>query len=96
MPLPNQPVPTGQRAELTAIVLALEQALEKSGHLRNKPLLDIKIHSDSGYAISCMNEIHAWRQNGWTTTAGHQIRNRDLMDEAFQLHNSLLDEGAVE
>ena len=62
----------------------LQLWLLQPGHLRNKPLLDIKIHSDSEYVISCMNGwIHAWGQNGWTTAAGHQIRNRDLMEEAF-------------
>jgi ribonuclease HI len=62
MPLPDRHVPTSERTELTAIALALEQALEKSSHLRNEPLLDIEIHSDSEYVITCMNgPIYALR-----------------------------------
>ncbi|EER27276.1 RNase H domain containing protein [Coccidioides posadasii C735 delta SOWgp] len=42
--------PTNQQAELIAVILGLEMALDKHQQLRSNPVLDITIHSDSRYA----------------------------------------------
>ncbi|TVY13489.1 Ribonuclease H [Lachnellula arida] len=83
--LPESPLPTNQRAEITAIILALEQALLKYGRIQSNPRqgiprLDVKIYSDSKYAIGCMTEwISKWRDNGWKNAAGKPVANRDLI-----------------
>jgi ribonuclease HI len=51
--LPSYPTPTNQRAEIQAIILALRWALEKYRELDSCPTLDVRIHSDSRYAIGC-------------------------------------------
>lgn len=53
--LPRHPRPTNQRAEITAIILALELALERYRNLDSYPWIDVKIYSDSKYAVNCMN-----------------------------------------
>lgn len=97
-PLPQEPYsPTNQRAEIAAIILALELGLEKYGQLHSDPYMDVTIHSDSKYAIGCMTEwIHKWRRNGWTNAAGNPVKNQDLIKKAAELHDRLDREGSVE
>jgi ribonuclease HI len=95
--LPRDPPPTNQRAELTAIIIALEQALEKYDQLDATPWLKVEIFSDSKYAIGCMTEwVHKWSQNGWINAAGYEVANRDLIERAFELDEKLKREGSVD
>jgi len=95
--LPQYPPPTNQRAEITAIILALELALEKLAELRTNPWLDVKIYSDSRYAIGCMTDwVYKWSRNGWINAAGNEVANRDLIQEASDLDDRLKEEGTVE
>jgi len=95
--LPRYPPPTSQRAEITAVILALEQALEKLAELQTNPFLDVKIYSDSRYAVGCMtNWVYKWSENGWINAAGNEVANRDLIEEASDLDDRLKQEGDVE
>lgn len=95
--LPDYPPPTNQRAEITAIILALEQALQRYAELRSNPWLDVKIYSDSRYAIGCMTAwIYKWSKNGWINAAGKSVANQDLIQEASHLDDKLKEEGSVE
>ncbi|TAQ89226.1 hypothetical protein B7494_g2431 [Chlorociboria aeruginascens] len=95
--LPTYPTPTNQRAEIAAIILALEQALEKYDKLHSCPYLDVTIYSDSKYAIGCMTKwIYNWSRNGWTNSAGNEVANRDLIEKASGLDDRLKEEGTVE
>ncbi len=68
-PLQGQPQ-TNQRAELTAILRAL-QIVPKTQH--------VEIKSDSKYAISCVTEWYrSWIKNGWKTRQG-DVQNQDLV-----------------
>lgn len=88
---------TNQRAEITAILLALEWALERYNELDTDPYLIVKIHSDSRYAIGCMSKwIQKWRQNGWVNAKGYGVANRDLIEKAADLEDSLTDLGDVD
>ncbi|KAK2736277.1 hypothetical protein FQN57_000807 [Myotisia sp. PD_48] len=88
--LPSNPRPTNQRAEITAIILALEKASEKYDELNSKPRLDVKIYSDSRYVVGCMTTwVDKWENNGWTNSAGKEVANRDLLEEAWDLDNTL-------
>lgn len=94
--LPRHPPPTSQRAEITAIILALEKALEKYAELHTNPWLDIKIYSDSRYAVGCMTEwVYKWSRNGWINAAGNEVANRDLIQKASDLDDRLKEEGTV-
>jgi ribonuclease HI len=88
--LPASERPTNQRAEITAIIVALEQALEKWNNLTSGPSLDVTIRSDSNYAIGCMDEwIYKWRKNGWINAAGNGVVNQDLIERASDLNDEL-------
>jgi ribonuclease HI len=95
--MPSIPTPTNQRAEITAIILALEVALDKLEQLETNPYLDVKIYSDSKYAVECMSKwIYKWCKNGWINAAGNEVANRDLIENASDLDDRLKEKGDVE
>ena len=66
------PRQTNQRAELTAILRALDTIPRDT---------DVTIVTDSRYAIDCVTLWHVnWRRNGWKTSAGKAVENRDLVE----------------
>lgn len=78
------------------MILALETALERYYKLDSTPYLDVKIYSDSKYAIGCMNDwIYRWSNNGWMNSAGNEVANRELIEEASDLDDRLKEEGKV-
>lgn len=87
---------TNQRAEITAIILGLEMALDKYKELESNPRLNVTIHSDSKYAVNCMSIwIYKWVQNRWTNSQGEAVANRDLIEEASSLNDRLAELGDV-
>ncbi|KAF3193863.1 hypothetical protein TWF106_006802 [Orbilia oligospora] len=63
---PDNPVPTNQRAEILAIIMALKWALVRYSELSAGPYIDVRIKSDSEYAIKSMTTwIYKWIHNGW-------------------------------
>jgi ribonuclease HI len=94
--LPSNPRPTNQRAEITAIILALEKSVERFEQLDHNPKLDVRIYSDSKYAVQCMEEwIYKWANTGWRNSRGAPVANRDLLEEASELDDRLREEGRV-
>lgn len=66
---------TNQRAELTAILKALEIVP------RNRHVLII---TDSRYAIDCVTTWYInWRKNGWKTSAGKAVENKDIVENVL-------------
>ena len=64
---------TNQRAELTAILRALEIAPRHR---------DVTIFSDSQYSIKCVTEWSInWRLNNWMTSARKPVENKDLVEQ---------------
>ncbi|KAJ7484635.1 ribonuclease H-like domain-containing protein [Mycena latifolia] len=95
--LPQYPTPTNQRAELAAIVLALELAKERRDGLDTDPYFILTIHTDSKYAIGCLRDwLDKWINNGWRNVRGFEVMNRDLIEEAAELMNDINDGGRVE
>lgn len=82
---------TNQRAELTAIVRALEVAPKDR---------KIVIVSDSKYAIDCVTDwFHNWQRNGWVNAAKKPVENKDLvqkildmLEERFRLNKHRMDD----
>ena len=74
LPGPRQ---TNQRAELTAILRALEIVPKNR---------DVSIITDSKYAIDCVTTwCINWRRNGWKTSAGKAVENRDLVENILSM-----------
>jgi ribonuclease HI len=89
-------VATNQRAEITAIMLGLEMALERYGELDFSPRLNVTIKSDSEYAVECMNEfIKKWSKNGWINSRGVPVANQDLIRAAHRLDGEVRKLGRV-
>lgn len=66
------PVQTNNRAELTAILRAIETCPEPSRPLR--------IFTDSQYAMNAVTKwIPSWKRNGWRTSTGGDVQNKDLI-----------------
>ncbi|CBZ51457.1 putative ribonuclease H [Neospora caninum Liverpool] len=51
--------------------------------------IDVRICTDSVYAVRCVTEwVSAWKANGWRTSAGTEVRNRDLIVKIHELLES--------
>ncbi|KIX99178.1 uncharacterized protein Z520_04754 [Fonsecaea multimorphosa CBS 102226] len=62
---------TNQRAELTAILRALDIAPRHR---------EVTIYTDSKYAIDCVtNWYRNWKKNGWVNSKGKPVENKDLV-----------------
>ena len=66
------PRQTNQRAELTAVLKALEVV----------PECNVTIVTDSQYTINCVTKwCKRWRQNGWKAQNGRAVENQDVIQE---------------
>lgn len=64
---------SNQRAELTAIIRALEVAPKDR---------KIIIYTDSSYSIKCTTEwFRKWRENGWVNASHKPVENKDLIQK---------------
>ncbi|KAI1269216.1 ribonuclease H1 [Xylariaceae sp. FL1019] len=90
------PRPSSQRVALFAIILALDSTLKRHRKLRDHPDLDVEIRSASRFAVRCMNTwVHNCARNGWRHSDGARVRDRDLLELAFDLHNNVKLLGSV-
>jgi ribonuclease HI len=68
---------TNQRAELTAILRALEVAP------RDRRII---IFSDSKYAINCVTEwFLKWREKNWINSSNKSVENKDLIQKILEM-----------
>lgn len=75
--LPDNESQTNQRAELSAIRMAVV-TLEKAGFLDE----DIVIYTDSEYSMNCLTKwLPGWIARGWKTTDGKDVLHQDLIKE---------------
>lgn len=68
---------TNNMCEIKAITLGL-QSLKFS--------CKVKIMSDSSYTLNCVGRwIHSWEKNGWKTSSGKDVKNKNLIVELYNL-----------
>lgn len=84
----NELFTTNNRMELRAVIEALKK-IEKSKH---KNIREYEIYSDSAYVVNTINSnwLQKWEVNGWKTTKGDDIKNRDLWSEFNHIYNELM------
>lgn len=71
---------TNQRAELTALLMALRWWRDKAG---GGP---VDVYTDSMYAINCTSKWGpAWRRKGWKRDSGEPLLNLDLIKPLVEL-----------
>lgn len=70
---------TNNRMELTAVVECLKKIC-RIGNVKDT----FEIYSDSAYVVNAIKNqwLAKWKLNGWKTTAGDDIKNRDLWERA--------------
>jgi ribonuclease HI len=69
----GEPLTTNNRMELLAAIRGLE-ALKRPCH--------VSLHTDSIYVRDGITKwIHAWRRNGWRTSAKKPVKNAELWQE---------------
>jgi ribonuclease HI len=73
---------TNNRMELTSIVEALLLAY-KLGYKK------VDVFSDSAYVVNAIRDkwIQRWVLNGWQTTVGKDVKNKDLWKKLLQLQS---------
>jgi ribonuclease HI len=77
-------------------MMALDIALDKVQQMDLSTSLDLRIYSDSKYAVACMNEwIYKWTKNGWRNSEGNEVANRDLIEKASHLDDRVNEHGSV-
>ena len=100
--IPPDENPTSKRAQITAIILALQQALARYDKLHSAPYLQVTISTSSKYAQGWMSswKHHAlkypWAKHGWLNSRDKAVANIDLIQEAFKLHEAVWELGDVE
>lgn len=93
----GNPAPTSQRAELTAMMIALRTTLSRRNELPGSPFINVKVYADSTYAIGCMSQwINTWRRNGFINANNQPVANKDLVRAAGDLLGRVEQVGRVE
>lgn len=89
------PRATNQVAELSAGILALQQAMEiQSKWSGDEPLQQVVIKADSQYLVKGMTEwVFKWKENGYRTSKGTQVTNSALFEELQGLIGQLNERG---
>lgn len=78
---------TNNRMELMAVTKGLSEIMSDGIHGFNKSKDKIEVHSDSAYVVNAINDKWTvkWKLNGWKTTKGKDVKNRDLWEELMML-----------
>lgn len=81
---------TNNRMELMAVVKAYEKIL--SGKVRGT---SFELFSDSAYVVNAINScwLDKWQLNGWQTTRGEDIKNKDLWVRFNKVRARLMQKG---
>ncbi|TID23447.1 ribonuclease H1 [Venturia nashicola] len=88
--------PTSQRAELSAVIMALNKIIEKANTLPTNAWPEVTIYTDSKYVVGCMRDwIVNWQQNNFRNANGKEVANRDLIEEASDLDYDVLEMGSI-
>lgn len=69
---------TNNIMEITAVIEALKCLKIQS---------DVQVYSDSAYTVNAFNSkwIYGWIKNGWKTSNGDNVKNKDLWQELYSL-----------
>lgn len=79
---------TNNRMELLSVVKGINQALQVWPY---DGIRDIKVYSDSAYVVNTVQQCwyKTWKQCGWKTKQGIEVKNRDLWEKLVNLLDSI-------
>lgn len=86
---------TNNRMELMAIVETLRTIVNEL--YENTGCKLYELYSDSAYVVNSVNGgwINRWLFNGWKTTRGEDIKNKDLWKEYIQYVDKCMDKNII-
>ena len=86
---------TNNRMELMAVVEVLSEIMKHGIEGFDKSKDKIEVISDSAYVVNAINDKWTvkWRLNGWKTTKGKDVKNRELWEELTSLLMSFKSDG---
>ncbi|KAL8280621.1 hypothetical protein RQP46_006944 [Phenoliferia psychrophenolica] len=77
-------------AELTAFVIAFEEAIKIRNELRTNPHFDLTLKTDSRYCVDIFTRwIDGWKQNGFMNSKRLPVANRDLIEQIDGLWDNM-------
>lgn len=81
---------TNNRMEIQAVINSIKdfkKYIDKKGIAEYK----LNIYSDSSYCVNSVNKkwIKKWMENGWKTSRGTDVLNRDLWEEIINLSEDI-------
>jgi ribonuclease HI len=80
---------TNNQMEMTAVIEGLRTIVSLDG--------DALILSDSQYVLNGIQKwVYGWRRNGWVTSGGGQVANRELWEEMMNLLEKRRGRGKIE
>lgn len=91
---------TNNVAEFMGILKSIETVLSimKTNTCLAQKLRDdgLDIYSDSDFCIKCLTSWHVkWEKNGWVTTSGNPVKNRELIQDILALMKEVEDAGVT-
>ena len=88
---------TNQRAELFAVLKALEQLYHETLDLKQSPTSQkVVIRTDSNYVIQAITDwSQRWEQNGWRSRSGKPVVSKDLFQRARGMLGALEERGVI-
>jgi|TARA_B100002019_G_scaffold129154_1_gene111102 ribonuclease HI len=79
----HEPHTTNNIMEMRAVIEALKRCKRES-------LFNVRIHTDSMYVKNGITQwIHNWKRNGWKTSSGKDVKNKDLWIEIYALNQEM-------
>ena len=79
----GQPNTTNNQMEMTAILKALEECSKRD-------IQEVRIFTDSNYVKNGINVwIINWKKNGWKTSTGAPVKNKELWMAIDEVRNKL-------
>ena len=84
---------TNNRMELRAVIEALKEIKKMNDKYIEEKDLSFEIFCDSAYVVNSINNgwIEKWLLNGWITTKGEGIKNKDLWLEVYEAKKILIE-----
>lgn len=81
---------TSQRCEILAVynaMLIVQEGLEKDEDAEYAVVID------SAYVANCIKNtwFRGWQRNGWVTSTGSEVKNRDLWSKIAEVYNIIED-----
>ena len=80
----NNGIPASRATNNAAEIEAITEAVKKA---HAEGIKKLKIHTDSKFALQCVNEwMPGWKKKGWKTATGQPVKNRaelEVLDRAI-------------